>query len=135
MIGGRDDADLQFYRARDGTEPVRAFIRRALPPDVRDRVRAHIGRLSAVGEDLDFPYTSQVHGELRELRASVGRRPFRIFYRRSGRFAVLLHVVEKRRRKRTASDVGIADARYRDFKSRIDAPVRSGPRPLGSDAP
>jgi phage-related protein len=124
----------KYYRARDGSEPVRAFIQ-ALPQEVRGRIRDHIGRLKAVGEDLDFPYTSQVQGELRELRASVGRRPFRIFYRRSRRFAVLLHIVEKRRRKVSTADISIADARYRDFKSRMDCGVRIRPRPLGSDAP
>jgi phage-related protein len=124
----------KYYRAPDGTVPVRAFID-ALPGAVQTKIEGHIKRLRLLGEGLDFPYTSQVEGELRELRAWFGNRHFRIYYRRSGRFAVLLHAIEKRGCRLPPTETAIAHARYRDFKERMDTPHRTRPRPLGPDAP
>jgi phage-related protein len=123
----------KYYRARDGTEPVKAFID-TLQPQAQAAVQRHIRRLNMLGEDLDYPFTSQVDGELRELRAWSGNRHFRIYYRRSGSFAVLLHAIEKRTRALPLADTAVARARYDDFKRRIDAQPRVPPRPLGSDA-
>ena len=124
----------KFYRAPDGSEPVKAFIARQSPA-ARSKIRQHIRRLNMLGDDLDYPFTSQVDGELRELRAWFGNRHFRIYFRRSRRFAVLLHVIEKRGWKLPMTDTKLAQARSHDFKLRMDAELRIPPRPLGSDAP
>ena len=59
-----------YYRAPDGTEPVDEFIERL---DVRRQVALdnQIDRLNmptAAMPHLPFPHSSQVRGELRELR-------------------------------------------------------------------
>ncbi len=92
----------KYYRAPDASQPVKAFID-ALAPERRARIHFQIERLNEFGETLDYPHTSQVDGELRELRAHYGRSLYRIYYRRSDRFAVLLHIIEKRSRKLPAA--------------------------------
>jgi len=63
-----------------------------LPAGVRGRVLARIDLLAQHGPTLDFPYTSQVEGKLREVRLRVGRTRYRVLYffdeKRTG---VLLH--------------------------------------------
>lgn len=44
---------------------------------------------------LPFPHSSQVDGELRELRCHFGSDHYRVLYRRSERLIVLLHVFAK----------------------------------------
>jgi phage-related protein len=124
----------KYYRARDGTVPVKAFID-ALLPNVRDKLALHIDRLRELGDLLGYPFTSQVDGELRELRAWFGNRHFRLYYQRSKGFVVLLHIFEKRESRLPAEHTALAKARYRDFKERMDSSRRTSPRPLGADAP
>jgi phage-related protein len=124
----------KYYRDVHGRMPVKDYID-ALPLEARRKVHEHIERLNAFGETLDYPHTSQVDGELRELRCWFGRRHLRILYRRSERFAVLLHMVDKRARLLPAPDTEAAHARWRDFKQRMDASIRIPPRALGQDAP
>jgi phage-related protein len=94
--------------------------------------------LNAMGVNdppLPFPYSSQVAGELRELRCHAGRRHLRILYRRSERLFVLLHAFEKRSAPVPASDVAIAEGRWADFRARMDEMPRGRPRAAGVDAP
>jgi phage-related protein len=126
-----------YYREADGTEPVRAFL-----DDLDDEVAAvlaqQVDRLNLLSDEiphLPFPHSSQVDGELRELRCHYGRQLFRVLYRRSGRLLVLLHVFSKRTPKIPASEITLAEARWEDFKARMDADPRTPPRPAGHDAP
>jgi phage-related protein len=48
---------------------------------------------------VSFPHSSQVEGELRELRCHVGSELYRVLFRRSNRLLVLLHIVRKKGRK------------------------------------
>src|SRR5258708_5113526 len=86
-----------YYRSPNGQYPARAFI--ASPPsDVRASLDNQIARLNMLFESdppLPFPHSSQVDGELRELRAHHGRLLFRILYRRSRNLFVLLHACSK----------------------------------------
>lgn len=84
---------------------------------------------------LPFPHSSQVEGELRELRCHYGRELYRILYRRSERFVVLLHVFAKRSAKIQEREISVAQERWRDFRSRMDASRRVPPRAVGHDAP
>jgi phage-related protein len=131
------DADMlisKYYRDARGTIPVKEFIDR-LEPEVRSKVYRHIARLNQFGDALGYPYTSQVAGELRELRCWFGRRHLRIYYRRSGPFAVLLHIIDKRGDKLPPAETRTANARWADFKARMDSELRTPPRALGPDAP
>ncbi len=126
-----------YYRAPDGIEPVRDFLD-ALSDEVAASLALQVERLNMLSDDLPhlpFPHSSQVDGELRELRCHHGRQLFRILYRRSGSLLVLLHVFSKRTAKIPASEIKVANERWDDFKKRMDANPRRPPRAAGHDAP
>ncbi|MGQ0434545.1 MAG: type II toxin-antitoxin system RelE/ParE family toxin [Microthrixaceae bacterium] len=125
------------YRAPEGDEPVRAFLD-ALDDEVHAVLAQQMDRLNLLSDEvphLPFPHTSQVDGELRELRCHYGRQLFRVLYRRSDRLLVLLHIFSKRTAKIPASEITIAQQRWDDFKKRMDADTRTPPRAAGHDAP
>jgi phage-related protein len=118
-----------YYRDRDGVEPVNDFID-ALPPERQEELDFKIGllnRLTGTDPPLPFPHSSQVDGQLRELRCHYGRDLYRIFYRRSGGLFVLLHAIEKRTGALPEGDIELAKARFEDFRTRMDAKPRRPP--------
>lgn len=126
-----------YYRDTAGHEPVRDFID-ALDDDEQAVLENQIARLNLLSDELPhlpFPHSSQVEGELRELRCHYGRRLYRVLYRRSERLVVLLHIVAKRSAKIPERDIGVARDRWADFKARMDAERRRSPRAAGRDAP
>jgi phage-related protein len=123
-----------YYRDADGTEPVNDFID-ALQPKVQVVVDNQIGRIAQFGPQLPFPHSSQVEGELRELRCHYGNTLYRILYRRSDNLFVLLHIFEKRSGAIAEADKRIARDRWADFKRRMDETPRRPPRAAGHDAP
>lgn len=84
---------------------------------------------------LPFPHTSQVEGELRELRCHFGSAQYRILYRRSGNLFVLLHAFHKTTATIPQHEIQVAKQRWQHFKRRMDAPRRRKPRAAGHDAP
>lgn len=127
-----------FYRDRRGHEPVDAFIDAVRPPAAQvaiDNAIDWLNGLSANAPPLAFPHSSQLVGELRELRAHYGRTHYRIIYQRSGNLFILLHAVVKRSRAVPEADITIAQERFRDFKTRMSAAPRVPPRAAGHDAP
>jgi phage-related protein len=125
------------YRDREGVQPVAAFVE-ALPWPARaavDHLLERLNMLSPTDPPLPFPYSSQVEGELRELRCHYGRRLFRILYRRSGNLFVLLHAFEKRTAAVPETDKAVARRNWEDFRTRMDARPRQPPRAAGRDAP
>ena len=126
-----------YYRSSKAVQPVNEFIDR-LPPAVQASLDLQIDRLNTLSPadpSLPFPHSSQVCGELRELRCHYGRRLFRIFYQRSGNLFVLLHIIEKGTPKIPEGDIGIAQDRWSDFVNRMNAHPKRPPRAAGHDAP
>jgi phage-related protein len=126
-----------YYRARDGAEPVSDFIDRL---SIKRRVALdnQIDRLNMLGPDLPhlpFPHSSQVSGELRELRCHFGRELYRVLFRRSRSLIVLLHIFRKDTGKVPPAEIQTAQDRWADFKARMDADRRRPPRAAGHDAP
>jgi phage-related protein len=126
-----------YYRAADSSEPVREFI-----AELDGKRRAALSRqidwlneLSDAVPHLPFPHSSQVAGELRELRCHMGSEHYRILYRRTERLLVLLHIFPKRTGKLPPSEIKIAEKRWQDFKARMEARPRKPPRAAGRDAP
>ena len=107
----------------------------ALPAKVQVAVDNQIERLALFGPNLGFPYTSQIDGELRELRCHFGDDHYRILYQRSRNLFVLLHFLEKRTRAVSPTAIEIARHRWVDFQDRMDERPRKPPRPAGHDAP
>lgn len=84
---------------------------------------------------LPFPHSSQVEGELRELRCHHGRRLFRGLYRRSQRLFMLLHMFEKTTGSHTRGRQAARPERWDDFRAGMDRQRRRPPRAAGHDAP
>jgi phage-related protein len=126
-----------YYRARDGSEPVNEFIDRlnAKRQVALDNQIDRLNMLTSAQPHLPFPHSSQVAGELRELRCHYGREHYRILYRRSRNLVVLLHIFRKDTGAIPRAEIEVALDRWVDFKARIDAARRVPPRPAGHDAP
>jgi phage-related protein len=127
-----------YYRDAQGREPVSEFIDALKPMAAQVAVDNQIDRLNMLEHSdppLLFPHSSQVEGELRELRCHYGRRLFRVLYRRSERLFVLLHIFEKTTRQVPEADKAIARDRWEDFRRRMDERPRRPPRAAGHDAP
>lgn len=126
-----------YYRTRDGTEPVNDFID-SLAPERQEELDYKVGLLNRMTNNdppLPFPHSSQVDGQLRELRCHYGRDLYRILYQRSGNLFVLLHALEKRTGALPQPDIEIAKKRFDDFHARMNLRPRRPPRAAGRDAP
>jgi phage-related protein len=126
-----------YYRAPDGSEPVNDFIDRlsAKRQVVFDKQIYRLNMLTPDDPHLPFPHSSQLEGELRELRCHYGRELYRVLYRRSRSLFVLLHIFRKEAGAIPKTEIRVAQRRWSDFKARMDADRRRPPRPLGHDAP
>jgi len=125
-----------YYRSSRGQEPVDAFIDALRPPAAQralDDKCELLNGLPPAAPPLAFPHSSQIEGELRELRCHYGRRLFRILHRRSSNLFVLLHAIEKTSGPVPSADIVIAKSRFADFRVRMDTSLR--PRAAGRDAP
>jgi phage-related protein len=126
-----------YYRDSRGRQPVEEFIDE-LRPKHQAVVDLAIDRLNGLHPrepPLAFPATSQVDGELRELRCHYGPVLYRVLYRRSKNLFILLHMLRKNSGKISQADIEIARARWEDFRARMDSRPRRPPRAAGGDAP
>lgn len=126
-----------YYRDERGGEPVDRFIG-ALPAKAAKKIDEFIGE-NLSGRSVDapppgFPISSQIEGELRELRIRFGRSRFRILYQRSGNLIVLLHAFEKITEAVPEAEKMWARRRMAEFKQRMNAKPRIPPRAAGRDA-
>ena len=121
-----------------GNQPVDQFIETLTHVEAQVAVDFQVGRLRmlrATDPPLPFPYSSQVDGELRELRCHYGSDLYRILYRRSQNLFVLLHAIHKNTGRIPQADINIAHARWADFQQRMNTVPRVPPRAIGRDAP
>jgi phage-related protein len=127
-----------YYRDPRGGEPVDDFIQ-ALPSKraakIDDFVEEYLNGQPPEAPPPPFPITSQIDGELRELRVRFGNTRYRILYQRSENLVVLLHALEKDTEAVSQADIELAKQRMADFKRRMDALRRRPPRAAGKDAP
>jgi phage-related protein len=126
-----------YYREPDGSEPVNDFIDQ-LDERKQAALDLQIDRLNdqpPSAPPLPFPHSSQVRGPLRELRCHFGPELYRVLYQRSGNLIVLLHMLRKDTGKLPEADIGVAEARWVDFKQRMETERRKPPRAAGHDAP
>jgi phage-related protein len=126
------------YCDKRRVEPVGRFID-ALPAKraakIDDCIEEHLNGQRSNAPPPEFPISSQIEGELRELRVRFGNTRYRILYQRSGNLIVLLHAFEKNTGAVPASEKALAKRRMADFKRRMDARPRKPPRAAGQDAP
>ena len=127
-----------YYRDRRGVEPVDRFIeslpaKRAAKIDIY--IEEHLNGQAPEAPPPEFPVSSQIEGELRELRVRFANTRYRILYQRSENLIVLLHAFEKNTGAIPAAEKELARWRMADFKRRMDAEPRRSPRAAGRDAP
>lgn len=127
-----------FYRDESGREPVDDFIE-GLPSKraakIDEFIEEHLNGQKAAEPPPPFPISSQIEGELRELRVRFGKTRYLMLYQRSENLIVLLHAFEKNPGAVSAADIELAKRRMADFKQRMDADPRVPPRAAGRDAP
>ena len=87
---------VEFYEDEGGRRPAEEFLE-GLPEAPVGKILQALQMLEDWGPRLPFPYSSQVEGRLRELRAHYGRTLYRVlYYGDAQRTFVLLHAFEKR---------------------------------------
>jgi phage-related protein len=126
-----------YYRDPKGREPVRESVD-GLDEEVQAAIDNQIDRLNLLSDEephLPFPHSSQVEGELRELRCHYGRQLYRVLYRRSERLLILLHIFAKRSAKIPEREIRVAQERWETSRRGWDAERRVPPRAAGHDAP
>lgn len=126
-----------YYRTADGSEPVNDFIDRlnTTRQVALDNQIDRMNMLTPTNPHLPFPHSSQIRGELRELRCHYGRELFRVLYRRSRNLIILLHIFRKDTGAIPESEIRIAEERWADFHARMNVERRRRPRAAGHDAP
>ena len=111
--------NLEFFREKDGSLPVGEWLE-SLPTNVRAKMAAVIEKLAVYGPTLDFPYSCQVEGRLRELRTRIGKSRYRVLYCfDSRRTAILLHGFQKNSAAIPAQDMQIGMRRMQAHFERI----------------
>ncbi len=90
-----------------------------------------LNRLTSSDPPLPFPHSSQVDGQLRELRCHYGRDLYRILYQRSGNLFVLLHMIEKRTGALPQAEIDVAKARFVDSATGWTRSPAANPDQLG----
>lgn len=138
MLGRVAGTQAIYYRDKRGAEPVDRFIT-SLPAKraakIDDYIEEHLNGQLPDAPPPEFPLSSQIEGELRELRIRFANARYRVLYQRSGNLIVLLHAFEKNTGVVPASEKAVAKRRMADFKRRMDAQPRKPPRAAGKDAP
>lgn len=138
---GRGRMQAVFYRDAKGAEPVDVFLEGLVTTQplaaakIDAAIEEHLNGRRADAPPPEFPISSQIEGELRELRVRFGRTRYRLLYQRSENLIVLLHLFEKNTGAVLARDVGKAKKRMVDFQTRMNANRRRPPRAAGRDAP
>lgn len=116
--------NIEFFREEDGTVPVQAWLD-GLPDEVRGKMLARINLLAQHGPTLDFPYTSQVEGKMREVRWRFGKTRYRVLYffdtKREG---ILLHGLTKNTEAIEESDKAKGRSRMKEHVERLEKQQR-----------
>lgn len=130
-----------FYRDKQGREPVNDFLEELLEAKplavakIDHAIEEHLNGRDPRHPPPEFPATSQIEGELRELRVRFAKTRYRVLYQRSRNLMVLLHVFEKDTGAVLAKDKRTAETRMADFEARMNTSPRRRPRAAGRDAP
>ena len=110
---------VDFYQDAEGNAPVLEFLD-GLPETQRAKLLAAVKKLKEYGPTLPFPYSSQVEGNLRELRTRFGKTRLRILYfGDANQVFILLHGIVKDTEKLEASDIKAAQGRMTNHENKL----------------
>lgn len=98
-------------------------------------IEEHLNDRAPEAPPPPFPASSQIKGELRELRVRFANLRYRVIYQRSANLVLLLHAFEKTTGAVPPSEIATAEQRLSDFRQRMNARRRVSPRAAGDDAP
>jgi phage-related protein len=113
--------NIDFFAEDNGRLPVQVWLD-SLPVEVRGKVIARIDLLRKEGPTLDFPYTSQIEGKLREARLRMGKTRYRVLYFfDEDRRVILLHGFTKNTASVEEADKKIGRARMGRHEARLEA--------------
>jgi hypothetical protein len=129
--GAAETWKIDFFADATGVRPVQVWLD-TLPAAVRGKVLARIQLLKTHGPTLDYPYTSQIEGKLREARLRMGKTRYRVLYFfDDDRTAILLHGFTKDTASVEESDKKIGRANMAWHVARLEARDRaSAARPV-----
>jgi phage-related protein len=109
-----------YYRSERGSEPVADFIA-ALPirhaAKIHAAIEEHLNDKAPDAPPPPFPASSQIRGELRELRVRFANLRYRVLYQRSANLVLLLHAFEKTTGSVPPSEIAIAERRLSEFQA------------------
>jgi phage-related protein len=120
MAARRGRTQAVFYRDRRGQEPVDDFLEELLKlqplavAKIDDAIEEYLNGRDPRDPPPEFPATSQIDGELRELRVRFARTRYRVLYQRSRNLIVLLHAFEKNTGAVSARDLPSVIRSYDD---------------------
>jgi phage-related protein len=123
-----------YYRDERGDDFIEALPSKCAAK-IDEYVEEYLNGRPPDAPPPEYPLTSQIEGELRELRVRFANTRFRILYQLSEHLVVLLHAIQKDTGAVPRTDIELAKRRMTDFKRRMDAERRRPPRPAGRDAP
>jgi phage-related protein len=110
--------EVDFYVDQHGHCPVEDFLD-ALPDKHVGKILQIIHLLEEFGPNLPFPYSSQIEGKLRELRAHYGKTHYRLLYYGDVRGVfIVLHAFRKRTERVPEKEKRIARQRLQDDEQR-----------------
>lgn len=101
-----------FYRTASGAEPARDWLR-ALPKAARRQVGADLLYVQHFWP-TGMPRVRALGRGLHEVRSTVGRSEFRVFFCVRGTTLYVLHGIQKKTVKTPASELATARARQRE---------------------
>lgn len=110
--------DTEFYEDSRGRRPCVDWLG-SLPGRDRSRIDHSIALLEAAGPLLPSKYCDRVRGKLYELKTSVARMEYRIFYFSvTGRKFILLHGFIKKSQKTPRQEIEAAVSEMNDYVAR-----------------
>lgn len=110
--------EVELYEDQKGSCPVEEFLD-SLPDRHLGKVLQVIQMLEERGLNLPFPYSSQIEGKLRELRAYYGKVQYRILYYGDVRGVfILLHAFRKKTARIPEREKQLALQRLREDEQR-----------------
>lgn len=82
-------------------------------PQIDDHIEEHLNGRRSDEPPPEYPISSQLEGELRELRVRFANTRYRVLYQRSDNLVALLHVIEKDTGAVPVADVELAKRRMK----------------------
>jgi phage-related protein len=107
--------ECRFYRTETGGEPVRDWLK-AQNAEARQQIGADIMKVQWRWP-VSKPLVDGIGGGLYEVRTTVGRREFRVFFAVERGTMLLLHGFHKTTRKAPGREIDLARRRLRECET------------------